>query len=107
MKQLRFSGAFALMVLITLLFLACSSNRDVISRGPIQKRKYTKGYHIDFAGKRKTPKHYDAGPSPTTTTRDDQAIEQPGILKPTEEFTSNAMPIAAPQVKQRISEKEF
>ena len=39
-------------LLLTVFLVSCSSSNDVVSNGPISKRKYRKGWNIDFVQKR-------------------------------------------------------
>ena len=50
------SAGRAIILLLSLVLLAgCSTTNDVVGRGPLQKRKYRPGWHLDLARASKAP----------------------------------------------------
>ena len=81
---MRWSKVFFLAGLVAFL-IGCSTTNDVVGRGPVQKRKYRSGWHLDFArssargtaSERK--KHATVEPEPVTElpVANSSLIDQP------------------------------
>ena len=72
-----------LLMIVSIIFSSCSNSNKVVSSGFIQKRKYTKGYHLDlFSANHQTKKNISSHPALAKNKKIiDQEKPQPDWLR--------------------------